>query len=189
MNLDLELVHLGDSLERAARRDLSSRLGPTRRRRTFAVALSALALVAGVGAALAASLSGGSHIDHGKLVLPRRVAAEMGRLNAALDACYIANGARRVELGGNAFAYAQAGRAETVCQPQQDAVNAFADGPEMRAATHAAEPLLKAFWNCMLRSGALPQDTEEAAVDQSSPTLRAATDKCSAEANAAMAAH
>jgi hypothetical protein len=186
--IDFELAQFGDALVRAARRDVTSRFGPTRRRRTLTVATIALALVGASAAVAATMLAGGGQIEHGKLVLPAPVATQIARLNGALDACYIANGATRVDLGGGAFTYNDPqGAAQTACQPQQDAVTAFADGPEMQAATTAAAPLLKAFWGCMRQSGALSDDRSQAAKNLHSAAFLAQEDACSSSANAAVA--
>src|SRR5207253_1593916 len=132
---------------------------------------------------------GSTHFEHGKLVLPFRLASEMGRLNAALDACYLANGAARVDLGGGAFTYSDPeAAAQAACRPEQAAVDAFADGPEMRAAVDAAAPLLRAFWRCMQLSGALPTDPSHAALDLRSRAFEAQEDACSAKAEAAIPA-
>jgi len=186
--LDVELTQLGEALEAAAKRDLARRLGPTRRRRTLALAAAVLALLAAVGGGVAATVfRGPSHFEHGQLVLPTHLASEMGRLNGALDACYLASGARRVELGDGAFTYSDpSGSAQRACQPQQDAVNAFADGPEMRAAADAAAPLLRAFWSCMRNSDALPENSTQATAALQSNAFRATEDACSAKANAAV---
>jgi hypothetical protein len=185
-DLDFDLRRLGDALELAARRDLARRLGPSRRRRTLALVAIAFALLAGVTAAVAATVVGGpSHFEHGKLVLPAQVADEMARLNARLDACYIAHGASRVDLADGGFTYRDPqGVAQAACAPEQRAVDAYANGPEMRAASDAAAPLLRAFWTCMRRSGVFPQDQGQAVADLRSPAFRAAEDACSAEANA-----
>jgi hypothetical protein len=185
--LELELTKIGDALEAAAGRDLSSRLGPTRRRRTLALAAAVVAVLGAVGGGVAATvLSGPSHFEHGKLVLPPQLATEMGRLNTALDACYLANGATRVDLGDGAFTYSDPdGTAQRACQRQQAAVNAFADGPQMRAAADAAAPLLRAYWTCMRSSGALPEDPMQAAAVLHTTAFRTTEESCSAKANAA----
>jgi hypothetical protein len=185
---DLQLTQFGDALVRAARSDVASRFGPTRRRKTLAVVTIVLVLVGASTAVAATMLASGAQVENGRLVLPAPLAMQMARVNGALDACYIANGATRADLGGGAFTYNDPqGTAQASCQPQQDAVTAFADGPEMRAATRSAAPLLMAFWSCMRQSGALSDDRAEAANNLRSMAFRTLEDACSASANSAVA--
>jgi hypothetical protein len=109
----------------------------------------------------------------------------MASLNGALDVCLTSHGAPRVSIAGGGWTYQDPnGVAQAACQSQQDAVNTFADGPELAGVTQGIQPLMKAFWSCMYRTGVVPKNPD-VQVDIYSTAMRAGEDACSAEANRA----
>lgn len=91
--------------------------------------------------ALGQSLAGGAYWAHGQFHDPPAIAKRMSSLNGALDTCLPSHGATRVNIGdavssaGGGWTYNDPhGAAQAACQAQQDAVMAFADGPEMAPA-------------------------------------------------------
>ena len=127
-----------------------------------------------------------AYFEHGKLRFPPGIAGRIDSLNQALDSCYLAHGATKVPLQNGGWTYADAkGAAAAACSSQQDAVNGFANGPVMQGAAAGAAPLVHAFYTCLGRSSGVPK-TDDVQFDSSSPAYRAAADRCSASANAAV---
>ena len=164
----------------------------------LAVAVS-VALVATLGAharptqagsaAFAAGLSLAPEASwvHGKLQDPPAIAAQMASLNGALDVCLTSHGAPRVAIAGGGWTYSDPnGVAQAACKSQQAAVNTFADGSEMAGESQGIQPLMKAFWSCMDRTGVVPKNAP-VDFDIYSPAVKAGEDACSAEANRAFA--
>ena len=141
----------------------------------------------GGSAAFAAgqSLASGASWVHGKFQYPPAIAARIASLNGALDVCLTSHGAPRVSIAGGGWTYQDPnGVAQAACQSQQDAVNTFANGAEMAGVTQGIEPLMKAFWACMYRTGVVPKNPD-VIVDLYSTAIKAGEDACSAEANRA----
>ena len=164
----------------------------------LAVAVS-VALVATLGAharptqagsaAFAAGLSLAHEASwvHGKLQDPPAIAAQMATLNGALDVCLTSHGAPRVAIAGGGWTYQDPnGVAQAACKSQQDAVNTFADGPEMAGESQGIQPLMNAFWSCMYRTGVVSKNPD-VMVDLQSAAVKAGEDACSVEANTAFA--
>lgn len=71
---------------------------------------------------------------------PPVIAQKIAALNDALERCLLIHGARRVELGGGAWTYDDAGSEATqACKARVDASNAFASSSEMRQAEAAIQ--------------------------------------------------
>lgn len=133
---------------------------------------------------LGQSLAGGAYWAHGQVHDPPAIASRISRLNNALDACYTSNGATRVSIAGGGWTYQDPnGVAAAVCQSQQDASNAFADGPEMVGYSKAIHPLIAAFWSCMTSHDIVPPDGRGMQVDTKLRAFNAGAIACSAAAN------
>lgn len=132
-------------------------------------------------------LGGGAFFAHGKLQYSTTIASRLSSLNDALDACYTSHGAPRVSIAGGGWTYQDPrGAAQTACQPQQNAVNAFAGGAEMAGFSQTIRPLVHAFWSCMLSHGIVPPNADDVQVDTQSPAFTAGAGACSAAANSAL---
>lgn len=137
--------------------------------------------------ALGQRLAAGAYWAHGILQDPPAIASRTSSLNAALGACLTSNGATRVSIAGGGWTYRDpTGAAGAACKSQQDAVNAFADGSEMTGYSRAIQPIMDAYWSCMVRRGLDPPNPNANGADHFNvdpQAHNAGADTCSAEAN------
>ena len=128
-----------------------------------------------------------AYFEHGQLHWPARIAGTIGRLNDALDSCYLAHGAKHVPFENGGFSYSDpTGSAKAACALEQGAVNDYAESDEMKGFSRGVQPLEDTFWGCLSKAGvAAQQGGTGTAPDTRSATFVAAADSCSAEADRA----
>ncbi len=130
------------------------------------------------------ALGGHAFFSHGRLQYPKDIANQFDNLNGVLDSCYLSHGATKVASPDGSWTYSDPGSvAQPACVGAQDAVNAFANGPEMAGFSVAVAPLTRAFWACMIATGVVPPLNVDGNVDTTTTGFKTGADACSTKAN------
>jgi len=121
---------------------------------------------------------GKARIVDGVVMAPDRIQRRIDALNASLDTCLLAHGARRVPLEGRGWSYDDpTGVAYDACGTELAESNAYPETAEYRAAIPTMHRTATAWWSCLAAAGI---DGGDPALLRSAPALA-----CAVTANAA----